>query len=140
MLKNVCFLDTSYLVAITHKKDQYHADAVRVGKSLEKPVKLVTTQAVLTEYGNMLSKVNVREKAFRYIQLLQNSPDTEIIPVTSELFQKGLTVFGKYRDKEWGITDCISFAVMREKGISYALTSDEHFEQAGFIILLKPEK
>jgi len=67
------FLDTSYLIAITHKRDQYHEDAVRVSQSLEKPVRLITTEAILMEYGNMLSQKSVREKAFNYIQILQNS-------------------------------------------------------------------
>jgi predicted nucleic acid-binding protein len=131
------FLDTSYLVAITHKRDQYHSNAVSVSKFLESPVRLITTEAVLMEYGNMLSQVNVREKAFRYIQMLRNAPDTEIISVSAELFEKGLTDFGRYKDKEWGLVDCLSFVVMREKEISHALTSDRHFEQAGFKILLK---
>lgn len=131
------FLDTSYLVAITHKKDQYHTNAVSVSKSLESPVRLFTTEAILMEYGNMLSQMNVREKAFRYIQILRSASDTEIISVSTELFEKGLTDFGRYKDKEWGLVDCLSFVVMREKRIFHALTSDKHFEQAGFKILLK---
>lgn len=131
------FLDTSYLVAVTHKKDRYHAEAVKISRSLEKPIRLVTTEAILMEYGNMLSQINVREKAFQYIRLLKDSPDTEIIPADSELFEKGLEDFGRYKDKEWGLVDCMSFAVMREKNILHALTSDGHFDQAGFIALMK---
>lgn len=108
-----------------------------MSKSLEKPVRLITTEAVLMEYGNILSSVNVREKAFRYIQFLRNDPNTEIISIDSELFEKGLADFGKYKDKEWSLVDCISFVIMRKKKMLYALTSDEHFEQAGFIIMLK---
>jgi predicted nucleic acid-binding protein len=133
------FLDTSYLIAITHKRDQYHEDAVRVSQSLEKPVRLITTEAILMEYGNMLSQKSVREKAFNYIQILQNSSETEIIPADSALFEKGLKDFGRYKDKEWGLVDCMSFIIMKEKKMLYALTSDEHFEQAGFVMLLKPE-
>jgi len=48
-----------------------------------------------------------------------------------------LADFGKYKDKEWGLVDCISFVVMREKHIINALTSDEHFGQAGFKVLLQ---
>ncbi|MCI5150618.1 MAG: PIN domain-containing protein, partial [Candidatus Electrothrix sp. MAN1_4] len=58
------FLDTSYLIAITHKQDQYHEKAAAVSKKLEKPVRLVTTSAVLMEFGNMLSSVRLRSKAF----------------------------------------------------------------------------
>lgn len=111
------FLDTSYLVALTHKRDQYHAQAVHVSKSLEKPLRLVTTEAVLMEFGNILSQVAVREKAFHYLQLLRNDINTEIISINSGLFEKGLADFGKYKDKEWGLVDCISFVVMREKRI-----------------------
>jgi predicted nucleic acid-binding protein len=132
------FLDTSYLVAITHKKDQYHNQAVNVRKTLIEPVKLITTNGVLMEYGNILSKIKIREKAFRYIQFLKEDQNTEIIFINSKIFDKGLEFFGKYKDKEWGLVDCISFVLMREKGIFHALTSDEHFEQAGFTILLKP--
>ena len=132
------FLDTSYLVAITNKRDQYHSRAIKIRKTLVEPVKLTTTQAVLMEYGNLLSKMEVREKAFRIIQQLKNDKDTEIIFINSILFEKGLELFGKYKDKEWGLVDCISFVIMREKSIFDALTSDEHFEQAGFNILLKP--
>jgi len=41
-------------------------------------------------------------------------------------------LYKKYADKEWSLVDCISFIVMRERGIKQALTFDRHFEQAGF--------
>jgi uncharacterized protein len=53
------------------------------------------------------------------------------------LFSAGLELFRSRRDKEWSLTDCMSFVVMRERGITDALTNDHHFEQAGFRILLK---
>jgi predicted nucleic acid-binding protein len=40
-------------------------------------------------------------------------------------------------DKEWPLTDCISFVVMAREGITEALTGDRHFEQVGFVPLLK---
>jgi predicted nucleic acid-binding protein len=133
----IYFLDTSYLIAITHKRDQYHDEAIAVSKTLKKPVQLVTTSAVLMEFGNMLSSISLRNKAFNYIQLLKNDKHTEIVPVSEKLFEAGLAMFGKYQDKEWGIVDCISFLVMKEMRITHALTSDEHFAQAGFAVLLK---
>jgi predicted nucleic acid-binding protein len=36
-------------------------------------------------------------------------------------------------DKEWGLTDCISFVMMQERGLTTVLTVDKHFEQAGFL-------
>ncbi len=40
-------------------------------------------------------------------------------------------------DEEWGLTDCISFVVMRAWGLTEALTADKHFEQAGHVVLLR---
>jgi predicted nucleic acid-binding protein len=65
-------------------------------------------------------------------------PAIQIIPTSAELEAAGLLMYSTHTDKEWGITDCISFAIMRERGITDALTADHHFEQAGFIALLRP--
>jgi uncharacterized protein len=68
---------------------------------------------------------------------LREQPDVEIVPSTSDLFQRGTEFFSARPDKEWSLTDCISFVAMNERNITDALTSDHHFEQAGFRILLK---
>jgi uncharacterized protein len=72
------------------------------------------------------------------LELLRAQPDVEIVPSTSDLFRRGTELFAARPDKEWSLTDCISFVVMNERGINDALTNDHHFEQAGFRILLKP--
>jgi predicted nucleic acid-binding protein len=59
-----------------------------------------------------------------------------IIEGSHELFQRGVELFASRTDKEWSLTDCTSFVVMEEQGLSEALTADRHFEQAGFIALL----
>ena len=48
-----------------------------------------------------------------------------------------MQLMGERQDKDWSLTDCISFIVMKERGIHDALTTDKHFEQAGFTTLLK---
>ena len=60
-----------------------------------------------------------------------------IITVSEELYEKGLNLFVKRPDKEWGLTDCISFVVIQERGITEALTTDTHFQQAGFLALMR---
>ncbi len=49
---------------------------------------------------------------------------------------EGWMLYSQRPDKDWGLTDCISFAVMTQEGITQAFTSDRHFEQAGFTKLL----
>jgi hypothetical protein len=60
-----------------------------------------------------------------------------MIPATQELFDRGVALYESRPDKEWSLTDCISFVVMADHGITEALTGDRHFEQAGFVALLK---
>ena len=57
--------------------------------------------------------------------------------MSSELFQRGLLLYQERKDKEWQLTDCISFVVMKDEGVKEALTGDRHFDQAGFTALLK---
>jgi predicted nucleic acid-binding protein len=61
----------------------------------------------------------------------------EIIPLTEELCQRGFELFRQRRDKEWGLVDCVSFVVMGERELHESLTTDKHFEQAGFRALLR---
>ena len=69
--------------------------------------------------------------------LLASSPDARIVEPTQELFDRGVELFSQRLDKEWSLTDCISFVVMADEEIAEALTGDRHFEQAGFRTLLK---
>jgi len=71
--------------------------------------------------------------------MLQSSPDVRIVSSSDDWFERGVELYRQRPDKEWSLTDCISFAVMREMKISEALTGDHHFEQAGVKALLKEE-
>ena len=84
----------------------------------------------------MLKKRVTRQSAIGIIQRLESEPNTTIISVTDGLFDEAFDMFRNRPDKDWGIVDCISFVVMREEGINDALTTDEHFVQAGFRALL----
>jgi uncharacterized protein len=55
-----------------------------------------------------------------------------IIRVDTALLSRGLGLYRSTPDKEWGLTDCISFVVMREHRLADAMTTDRHFTQAGF--------
>lgn len=68
---------------------------------------------------------------------IYNSPEYLVLPATPELFEAGLQLYQQRPDKEWALTDCISFHVMQERGLTNALAYDHHFEQAGFVALLR---
>ena len=132
------FLDTSFAISLSAITDQNHAKAVEIAEQIEtQNIRLVTTQAILLEIGNALSKQKYRTGAIQLLESLELDPNVEIIPVTHELYSAAFQLFRSRQDKEWGLVDCISFVVMQNRGIANALTADEHFNQAGFRALLK---
>jgi predicted nucleic acid-binding protein len=129
------FGDTVPFIALLSTRDRWHTRAVALRR--QPPGPLVTTEWVLTEVGDAFSQPGARQKFSRLSGLLRAQPDVEIVPATGDLFRRGTELSAARPDREWSLTDCISFVVMDERGISDALTSDHHFEQAGFRILLK---
>jgi predicted nucleic acid-binding protein len=124
------FIDTGYILALANTADKYHERAQAASLLMHPP--FVTTEAVLTEIGNAFSRVRWRALGFATINDLRADPDIEIITVDAALFDRAVTLYGSRTDKEWGLTDCISFVVMQERGLTHALTTDRHFTQAGF--------
>ncbi len=132
------FLDTSFAIALSATTDQSHARAVDLANQLEENgTRLVTTQAILLEIGNALSKQRYRVAAIQLLESLVSDPNVEIVPLSSDLYNAAFNLFRNRLDKQWGLIDCVSFVVMQERGISEALTTDDHFNQAGFQALLK---
>jgi uncharacterized protein len=88
------------------------------------------------EIADGLSAVRFRELAARAIRALIADDAVKIIPATTSLFNDAMTLFVSRTDKAWGLTDCSSFVVMTENGITDALTTDDDFQQAGFNALM----
>src|SRR5262249_5491820 len=131
------FLDTAYVNALVNTRDQWHDAAVQWERKLSTDKRrLVTTEFVLVEIADGLAAVRFRVQAVQVIATLQASSLVEIIPASSQLFTAALELYQSREDKDWGLTDCASFVVMNGRGLLEALTTDEHFRQAGFRVLL----
>lgn len=89
------------------------------------------------EIGDALAAPEYRGTAEAHILAPQRNPTADIVPLTEDLFRRGFELYRERQDKKWGITDCISFVTMRDRGIQDALTKDRDFEQAGFTALLR---
>jgi len=134
------FLYTAHLAALVNARDQWHAVARRWEQRLQRDRrKLVTTELVLYELANALATLRYRGHAVTTIHAIQRSPVIEVVPASPELWSAAFELYQRHDDKEWGLTDCASFVVTRERGIWSALTSDEHFIQAGFRALLRED-
>ena len=132
------FLDTAYAIALANAKDQFHQKAVQLAQQLRtEKTKLVTTRAVLLEIGNTLSGQRFRIGAVQLLDALEADPNVGIVSLTDALYSQALTLYRARPDKEWCLVDCLSFVVMQERKISSALTTDLHFQQAGYRVLLR---
>lgn len=137
------FWDTAAFVALGNADDELHAAAVTVSAQLAQAgARILTTDAVLTEVANTFSKVAWRSVARHLIEAVQGSVAMQmatVVHVDATLWQRGWEFFLARPDKDWGLTDCFSFVVMQDHGVTRAFTSDHHFEQAGFEPLLKAD-
>jgi predicted nucleic acid-binding protein len=124
------FIDTGYILALVNKRDRYHTTA-QVASELVTPP-FLTTEAVVIEIGNALSRQIWRSLGVVTLNQLRRSSELEIVSVDSSLLDRAIALYGARMDKEWGLTDCISFVAMQERGLTHVLTTDRHFGQAGF--------
>lgn len=137
MAPNSVFLDSSFAIALSINADQNHAAAVDLSLDIIQSRRhYVTTRAVMLEIGDALSRLRFRSVLPDLLRWIENDPAVTVIPLTDQLFARGLALFRNRSDKEWGLTDCISFVVMNDHGILEAATADDHFRQAGFRPLL----
>ncbi len=132
------FADSFYYIALLNPADQFHAMAVEATKTLVQ--RCATTGWVLMEVADALSAPAVRQRTYQFLQHITVDPNTTIIANFDPWLPRGLKLYGERHDKSWSLTDCISFEVMSERGISDALTGDQHFVQAGFRTLLIPAR
>ena len=127
-------VDTAYVLALVNERDQYHDRAQELADLFEGR-NLLITDVVLLEIGNALAR-GFKKQAIEIISYFIESEEVEIFRHSSQIFDKAFALYKKYDDKEWSLVDCISFIVMRERGIKQALTFDRHFDQAGFVAIM----
>jgi predicted nucleic acid-binding protein len=127
--------DTFFFLAILNSTDPVHPRAAALSREWQ--ARRVTTAWVLTEVADALARHQHRARFSELMELLRANPLVTILPASAQLFERGVKLFSERPDKDWTLTDCISFVVMEEEGIAAAFTGDHHFEQAGFNALLK---
>lgn len=129
------FADAFYFLALLNSRDPAHAKAIAFSRM--PGLRFVTTDYVLLELGDAFHKPPLRAEFLALHELLHRESAFRVVAGQRNLLQRGLQFFKKRLDKDWPLTDCISFVVMEDQRIREALTGDHHFEQAGFTALLK---
>ena len=130
-------LDTSFILALENKDDPHHerAKALDVELLSEGSI-LLLHWGIILEIADGYARVGRRAKGLQLLAKFQDEPGYSVFAI-SELFPKALELYRSRPDKDWGLTDCLSFVLMREQGVTEALTADIHFRQAGFTALLR---
>ncbi len=133
------FVDTSGWASLADRTQKEFAQAATLYHQWrEQGREVVTTNYVLAELiALLMSPLRLpRQEQFRRIDLIRTSKIVEIVHVTPELDAAAWALLKARADKEWSLVDAVSFLVMEQRGITEALTTDHHFEQAGFTRLL----
>ncbi len=132
------FLDTSFIVALENRDDPVHELAKRLDRELMKSQALIVTHwGILLEIGDGYSRLGRRPKGNFLLAHFMTETAYELEAITSEVLSAAMKLYAERPDKEWGLTDCVSFVIMQQRGLTQALTADEHFSQAGFQALLR---
>jgi len=133
------FVDTSGWIEIFGKNEPLHAKATEIfAHALKTRRQIVTTNYIINEYlGTDGKRCRLgREDWLNAVSRISHSPDIEVVHIGEKSHSVALILLRKRLDKEWSLVDATSFNLMNERGIQEALTTDHHFEQAGFIKLL----
>lgn len=126
------FLDSGFLIALNAADDQYHRRAVDHWRLIGRTSVLVSTTYVVDEVVTFFNSRGRHAKAVEIGNLLITSGWVELLHVDEDLFRAGWEYLVRHADKQYSLTDCISFVTMGRMGLHEALTFDAHFEQAGF--------
>ena len=132
------FADTGYWIAMHNPEDDRH-HAARTQTDLRQGDVIVTSEMVLVEFLNFCSRqgTSSRAEAAATASRLWRSASIVMISQTSEQLRAAIRRYAERLDQRWSVTDCASFLIMEERGITEALAYDRDFEQAGFRALLR---
>jgi predicted nucleic acid-binding protein len=129
------FVDTSGLFSLYDSHDAFHPDAARAFREAEQ---LLTHSYVLAELVALAGARKLpRREALLFIRSLLDHPLLEILWVDEAFHRAGMESSERRLDKGYSLCDAVSFLQMRERGVAESLTTDRHFEQEGFVRLLK---
>jgi uncharacterized protein len=129
------FMDTYGLIAWINTRDAAHQ---RVKSYLDSySGSIVTAEWVLLEFADAFSLSSIKPYAIEATKRIHRLSMFLVVGFDPAVYQAGFDLYEARSDKDWSLTDCISFTVMTQRGLSEALTADHHFEQAGFRAVFK---
>ncbi len=137
MPRRTVLMDTSFVLALENKDDPHHQRARALDNQLLKEDGVLLLHwGILLELADGYARVGRRAKGLQLLAKFESEQGYRLCPITDFLMQEALNLYRTRPDKDWGLTDCLSFVLMKQEGVIEALTADVHFCQAGFAALL----
>jgi uncharacterized protein len=127
-------LDTSGLLCLLHQAEPFHQQAQVLYHAARQRL---THSYILAELIALAEARRLpRLATLTFVTDLSDNPDIETIWVDEVLHRRAMALLQARLDKTYSLCDAVSFVLMRERGITDALTTDHHFDQEGFRRLL----
>ena len=138
MQMNEVFADTSGWASFFREQERHHVKAVALMTQWQEENRhVVTTNYVLGELIALCERLRVpRSRGVSYIHSIRAETWIEVVHIDEQLDVRAWELLENRLDKTWSLVDCASFVVMEQRGLTDALTTDHHFDQAGFVRLL----
>jgi predicted nucleic acid-binding protein len=129
------FVDTSTYLALLARNDQYHRQAAEIFQVLlrERVPQFTTNIVVIEAHGLILSTLGVGPGQTFLRSMVAGG--TTMVRSRASDEERAREIIYQYDDKDFSMTDAISFAVMERLQITRAFTFDRHFAQYGFTVL-----
>jgi predicted nucleic acid-binding protein len=129
-------LDNSGLLALHDASEPRHREA---RDRFDSGGPKLVPSCVLAEFVALIHARGLRRApALAFLDALVSQPDVHVVWVDESLYRAAMNLLNAHLDKTWSLCDATCFVVMGQANIAEALTTDRHFEQAGFIRLLRP--
>ncbi|MEO1093473.1 MAG: PIN domain-containing protein [Cyanobacteria bacterium J06638_28] len=129
-------LDTSGLLCLHFSTEPLHTQACM---AYQKATMCLTHNYVIAEYVALANARRFsRSSVLDFIVDLLSNPDIETVWVDKSIHRAAVELLTLRQDKTYSLCDAASFVLMRQQNCAEALTTDRHFEQEGFVRLLKP--
>jgi predicted nucleic acid-binding protein len=130
------FVDTGAWIAISDHRDKFHESATSYYRQLiQEHRSLVTTNLVIAESYIIIRRTGGIKPALYFLQSIRAAPRLDKVYSDIHLEEQAEAILAKYDDQDFSLTDAVSFALMKERGIEEAFAFDHHFITAGFRLL-----
>lgn len=138
---NKLFIDTSGWASLFVTQELFHDRTSQLfNQAIQKRHALITSNYILSELVALLHSPlrQPRYRIFEIVDAIRKASYIETLHIDRDIDEAAWDLCKQRIDKSWSLVDCSSFIIMQRNEIQTALTTDHHFEQAGFIRLLKP--